>query len=466
MANLTVLQDPRLRQQNAMANLLPNLVMAKIQHNWAMDVADKKIAAEKLRLDEQRTNEQGVAKTKAKTAQRQTILKGQVEGDIRPATGSVFNQEQGAFFGPDQRMWKNVPAQPKYPRTAISNFIQNNPGASDYDVAQYHKSLQSQQGGYTLGRGQTRYGQNNQPVAVGPPIPEGQGGYTLGPGQTRYGSSGEVLSVGPPKTGGQQLETVIINGKPKTFRNNDPALDKALASGAVDRVVGRTPGDVQKMKVQAELKQIQAVSETGFQLANKIEGIARKNKSILGMVGGIQTFIDTAKNQVLETAKIFGGGAEINGRTVKERTLLNPALYDIKLPRGIGEAAADRAAFKSTVTTLAFIRARSLNPDGRISDMDVRQALKSFGADSGSWNQFESAVLSFKEDLYTQYVANHKAVHGVDSQVPADMFSYQPPQGEVLPQGVPEGSTSAGKTVNGLTIFRLPNGKEMVWEPN
>jgi len=72
-----------------------------------------------------------------------------------------------------------------------------------------------------------------------------------------------------------------------------------------------------------------------------------------------------------------------------------------------GVAAEGRARLKSSIVTLAYIRARTLDPSGRVSDKDLANAIQSLGADAQSVPQFRAGLERFMDTAHAQFMSEY-----------------------------------------------------------
>ena len=144
--------------------------------------------------------------------------------------------------------------------------------------------------------------------------------------------------------------------------------------------------------------ELAALSSAEIATANTIDATQRlrvqlKGKDVVtGLSGQTLTFLDTSVDQLVQFGETFlgpdGKGAEIDGEIVSDpRKLLDESLYNLEK---LGPKAAKSAAFRSNVINLAYIMARAAEPQGRLSNEDIKRQIARIGANAGRGQLMES----------------------------------------------------------------------------
>jgi len=172
-----------------------------------------------------------------------------------------------------------------------------------------------------------------------------------------------------------------------------------------DLGIFNTSGD----KVTERLtKEVVGGTENLLSSIDRIEKqITSIDQSSLGLPGTATKLIDNVASAVIGFADIFPNSeAQIGEQTVKESALLNAKLYQDMF----SGPAAQSAALQANSIGLAYTLARAANPDGRISDADVKHQLKRVILNSSSKTQILSAVTEVKREVMVN-MANYMRVN-------------------------------------------------------
>ncbi len=117
--------------------------------------------------------------------------------------------------------------------------------------------------------------------------------------------------------------------------------------------------------------------------------------------GGVVRGIQSIAGNIRQLTQVSGGTAEVGGVQADEASLLDPRNYNLT---GFGDAAAASAAFKTNAITLAYIRARSLDPSGRVSDRDVQNMLDAIATNSGDKGQISASLAEVRMSVRGAYM--------------------------------------------------------------
>ena len=138
-----------------------------------------------------------------------------------------------------------------------------------------------------------------------------------------------------------------------------------------------------------------------------VEQVDKMPQSALGLPGSVASLIDNAVSAMSGFAEQLGGIAQVNGQEVDDSRLLDVQLYQ----EVFAGPAAQNAALQANSVGLAYALARSANPDGRISDADVRHQLGRVKLSGSSKTQIQAAISEVRREVLTN-VANHLRVGG------------------------------------------------------
>ena len=157
-------------------------------------------------------------------------------------------------------------------------------------------------------------------------------------------------------------------------------------------------------------------------LDSMIADIAQAGPQALSLTGTVSTGINTFFNQaraLTNTAlgrrgsvrgreSVWSDGkrvATINGKTVDESALLNPAYYDSYFNdvfdnpamQAIASNAIERQRIKTQAIKLAYSMARADDPGGRLSERDVQAQLEAMGLEQGDPRVTMTALFELRE---------------------------------------------------------------------
>jgi hypothetical protein len=107
----------------------------------------------------------------------------------------------------------------------------------------------------------------------------------------------------------------------------------------------------------------------------------------LGLTGKGVRGLDEVGAELAGMFEILGGVEEVDGKVVETGTLLDPNLYTWS-----GAMANASAAVKSNYVTLAYLKAKTLDPGGRLAKDDVALSMQSLGGDWASKGKMQAAL--------------------------------------------------------------------------
>ena len=189
-------------------------------------------------------------------------------------------------------------------------------------------------------------------------------------------------------------------GTPKSFRKDDPRVDKLMNEGWTP-----APSQRQEGKIPATAKQKMDalgsnVSEMEF-IGNEIISKMKENPNILNVAGGLSRLTDSLKEQTLGLAQ------EVFNIEVTASQDINQ--YDwSKAP-----AAAKSAEMQTNLLNLAVASAASFGDSGKsLSDKDVQRYIDMIGGSTGSRTQLEARIKAVIRSGKRRYVTQYKQTHG------------------------------------------------------
>jgi hypothetical protein len=196
----------------------------------------------------------------------------------------------------------------------------------------------------------------------------------------------------------------------------DPELKKQLLLDIAKKkgaIVGRTPEDVAIFGGSGDKVTDRNTAEIVVSAENMISSVQRIGEQIekmpqasMGLPGTAARLIDNTANAVMGFGELFGGTAMIGDQEVSDSLLLDAKLYQ-DMFQG---PAAQSAALQANEIGLAYALARSANPDGRISDADVRAQLGRVKLGGSSKTQIQAAMREVEREVMVN-TANYMRIH-------------------------------------------------------
>jgi len=118
-----------------------------------------------------------------------------------------------------------------------------------------------------------------------------------------------------------------------------------------------------------------------------IEQIDNISQAGMGLTGKVMRGIDEVSAEVQGIATALGGTEWVGDQEVPAGSLLDYRMYE-----WTGELANASAAIKSNIITLSYLKARSMEPAGRLAKDDVALARQSLGGDYASKGKVKAAL--------------------------------------------------------------------------
>ena len=186
------------------------------------------------------------------------------------------------------------------------------------------------------------------------------------------------------------------------------ATKKATITGTMPDdpgVFGATTGDKTQDRMTRE---VVGGTENLLSSIDRIEGqVGSMDQSALGLPGSTSKLIDNMASAVMGFADMLPDAtASVGGQSVKESALLDAKLYQDMF----SGPAAQSAALQANAIGLAYTLARAANPDGRISDADVRHQMKRVLLGGSSKTQILAAVTEVRREVMVN-MANYMRVN-------------------------------------------------------
>lgn len=176
---------------------------------------------------------------------------------------------------------------------------------------------------------------------------------------------------------------------------------------------GDFPG-VQKKEV-IQFRDQEVASLTALDILDEMEGSLDESATLTGFASATFKSVTGAVGSVQQLAKVMGGEATVGNKVVDESLLLEQS-YDFSKFK---EPSLNTGAFRSNMISLAYMRARSLDPSGRVSDQDVQNMINSMGADSGNKDLIRGAFGAVRRQIKFAIRNRHKVLSRDDPNVPA-----------------------------------------------
>lgn len=210
----------------------------------------------------------------------------------------------------------------------------------------------------------------------------------------RNPETGEEASV---RTDSPEAEEYAENGWTRIG-----LTQKSLTSDNPGAIFGSTGDRTNDRKTTEVVTSAENLTSSIERIEQQVEAMPQTG---LGFPGTVTRAVDNTVNAVIGFGEMFKGTAEINGETVSDSALL-----DVRLYQDMFEGpAAQSAALQANQVGLAYALARSANPDGRISDNDVKHQIQRVRLDNSSKAQIQAAMFEVKREVYVN-TANHLRV--------------------------------------------------------
>lgn len=190
---------------------------------------------------------------------------------------------------------------------------------------------------------------------------------------------------------GEITETHIVGSE-----GYNEAVEKGLhAIGPVTQVqktadvTDQLSGASDDKTMARNIREVMGATDNLMYGLNRIDELVKKApQTALGLPGNVSEYIDRTVESVKGFTAIAGGWAEINNTKVPEEALLDVRLYEDKF----SGASATNAAIQSNAVGIAYALARAANPDGRLSDADVRSQLDRLELDQSSKTRISASI--------------------------------------------------------------------------
>ena len=200
------------------------------------------------------------------------------------------------------------------------------------------------------------------------------------------------LSEGAQKTTLQNILERKGQGAQRTFRVNP--------DGTMEIIEGEDLGVGFKAQQEKQMQSLYAAQGAVEGLSQEIAGLAKEG-DVIGAVGTMQRKIDSFFEQTAAGTRVLMGGEQAT-----PEQLTNPEFYDDVFKGN----AAKSAAYKTTALKLGFIIAKINNPDGKISDQDVKLALRESGTDTGSMKQLTASLQQLRKNIQIVVSSTERAM--------------------------------------------------------
>jgi len=249
-----------------------------------------------------------------------------------------------------------------------------------------------------------------------------------------------------------------LNQNPITLEAGTNVLNTTnLTGGQTDLGLGSTEKAALTAADIATANTIDATKRLRIQL--------KDSDTVTALSGKALTFLDTSVDQLVQFGETFLGpdakGAEIDGEIVTDpRKLLDESLYNLDV---LGPKAAKSAAFRGNVMNLAYIMARAAEPQGRLSNEDIKRQITRIGANAGR-GQLAASLDEVDRNALVSFANTHASFRGRDKSIPPiqDRFTDRLAAlggkfGDAPIPGDKDGDKGAGKPPEGVTQDQWDN---------
>jgi len=208
--------------------------------------------------------------------------------------------------------------------------------------------------------------------------------FTLGAGQKRFDPAGnEIASIAPKPTDKVNPFITFVNpenqSQAKSVRRDSPAADKLASAGWVKSTFEGAPKDLTKAAVSKSKVEFQAMREGQLNLEKRVN----RTKELLldpstkrGFLGNLVGVAESVSDQIRQaTGEALFDGDKVNPAFLSEDdNTLDP----------VTRSAIISGKINANIVSIAAMLARANNPDGRISDRDMKDATDMVQGDQGS----------------------------------------------------------------------------------
>ena len=185
-----------------------------------------------------------------------------------------------------------------------------------------------------------------------------------------------------------------------------------IAPGATQESIGLTGDKTVNRKIQEANHSARNLVDLTNRVSGQIDAIPQGG---LGLTGKGVRGLDEVGAELAGIFEILGGVEEVDGRVVETGTLLDPDLYEWS-----GPMANASAAVKSNYITLAYLKAKTLDPGGRLAKDDVKLSMDSLGGDWASKGKMRAALNETKWQALNGLKNYYKSLNRPDA-FPQDM---------------------------------------------
>jgi hypothetical protein len=208
--------------------------------------------------------------------------------------------------------------------------------------------------------------------------------------------------------------------------------------------LGRTAEDVDALTGDKSLnREIVKAEVASRNLVDLVERTTTQIDAIpqsgVGLTGKLSRGLDEVAAELTGIYSLIGGTEVIDGKDVPVGSLLDPNLYSFT-----GELSNASAAVKSNYITLAYLKARSMEPGGRLAKDDVKLAMDSLGGDWASKGKMKAALNETSWQALNGLKNYYRAV-GKIGEFPKDLYEKM----DDLKVGAYENRVPIGEVVDG-----------------
>jgi hypothetical protein len=222
-------------------------------------------------------------------------------------------------------------------------------------------------------------------------------------------------------------QKIYGKSEPMAFYNKDAIQVETIDSieyqkdpkGILDRMealglhtAGTRPNLIPKGQESAfgNIKDKYADTRKQLDVVNDLATIVYENKDAFTIAGGVADLFNTAKYQA-ESALTLSNLNKFQSSDPKGFERIDD-LLDEKYAKQLDSISADRKVAKSIFYKLAYVTAKDLDPNGRLSDNDVRAAMNVIGDLSGNWRSTLANLQNVYKTREREY--NNDYLMGID----------------------------------------------------
>jgi len=282
---------------------------------------------------------------------------------------------------------------------------------------------------FTLGEGETRFGPDGQPIASVAPQPDKppapthgeqlesvisamkQNGFSpeeiaqkIGASPNRGSFRPKAVNLRTPD-GGQATGRELPDGTLEIL-NPDGSYSPAPPGTQMMSLQG-TPADLTDEVMMRKATTMAATANNFIRIATDTVNLLQSPSVVLGKAGGMVNFLQGMRAEAKQLSDAFGDEddhflAETGAPITAERLLNDQSLYDFSNDNMLAVASAS-SRVRANVIAMGYMLARARDPNARLSDFDVQQAMETLGFGTNDKDQIARILVDRMHEVAGNY---------------------------------------------------------------